>query len=144
MVEPLSRADLGDDTGEVESSSVSAEDIQIESRQSSVEVSPSTQEARLSQEADDMLEGKENLVKIKTIDVACGKERMTVRVSFDDRFDGIIYAKVSTKSPKYSLFKKSIYLISQYKSSNKNVYFCHWFKHFIHSKNSSTFWSFHR
>ncbi len=102
MVEPLSRSDLGEDTGEVESSSVSAEDMQIESRQSSVEVSPSTQDtARMSQEINDMMEGRENLVKIKTIDVACGKERMTVRVTFDDRFDGIIYAKVSTNSAKY-------------------------------------------
>lgn len=95
----MSRSDLGDDdTGEVESSSLSAEDMQIESRQSSVEINPSTQDARLNQEANDMLEAREGLVKIKTIDVACGKERMTVRVTFDDRFDGIIYAKVSTYS----------------------------------------------
>ncbi|CAG7827304.1 unnamed protein product, partial [Allacma fusca] len=31
--------------------------------------------------------------QIQKIDVACGKERMTVRVTFDQAFNGIIYAK---------------------------------------------------
>lgn len=33
--------------------------------------------------------------QVQTIDVACGKEKMTVRVAFDQEFNGVIYAKVS-------------------------------------------------
>ncbi|CAL8095448.1 unnamed protein product [Orchesella dallaii] len=36
---------------------------------------------------------EEQMAQIQKIDVACGKERMTVRITFNDRFDGIIYAK---------------------------------------------------
>ena len=31
---------------------------------------------------------------IEGIDVACGKERMTVRITFDQEFNGVVYAKV--------------------------------------------------
>jgi hypothetical protein len=36
--------------------------------------------------------------QVQTIDVACGKEKMTVRVTFDQEFNGVIYAKVSLGS----------------------------------------------
>ncbi len=41
--------------------------------------------------------------QIQTIDVACGKEKMTVRVAFDQDFNGVIYAKVSSSQ---SLIKR--------------------------------------
>jgi len=36
-----------------------------------------------------------NMPQVQSIDVACGKEKMTVRVTFDQEFNGVIYAKVS-------------------------------------------------
>jgi len=46
--------------------------------------------------------------QIDAIDVACGKEKMTVRVTFDSAFDGIIYAKVSRLSSAMSLWKWTV------------------------------------
>lgn len=51
--------------------------------------------ARTEGEEEAEVKSNEMIVQIDTIDVACGKERMTVRITFDDRFNGIIYAKVS-------------------------------------------------
>lgn len=71
-----------------------SEDLKIESGKP-VEASASMQEdTRLSKEKESESEAAPT-VKVKAIDVACGKERMTVRVSFDDIFNGIIYAKVT-------------------------------------------------
>lgn len=79
---------------------MSLEDMKIEARRVAVEPSASTKdEAQLT----DRMVGQEPTVQIKSIDVACGKERMTVRVTFDDRFNGIIYAKVSFTISYYSV-----------------------------------------
>lgn len=61
---------------------------------SSVEEMLNSLEASDATLGDARLLPKEPMVQIDTIDVACGKQRMTVRISFEDHFNGIIYAKV--------------------------------------------------
>jgi hypothetical protein len=72
-------------------------------------VSPSSLEASAAEPSGRQLHANHS-PQIQTIDVACGKEKMTVRVTFDQDFNGVIYAKVSANIASIHLSRGSLYI----------------------------------